>query len=124
MREAKRKRQQKKPRMPVVVKEALKALIDEAEERRLLLVAHGEKGSMALIEAWVVEADVVVGVWNDPSSKGGIGWYVIKGEYHLQAIAAENTAQDLNMVALPCIEIEQAVALQRCLQKLGQDGRQ
>ena len=70
-------------------------------------------GSMQPIEALLNANDIVFAVWQGADEPDGVGFRVVKGQRRLMAITTSNKAEPLKMTAIPCISLEQAVALQQ-----------
>lgn len=93
-----------------------------AEENRRLL-----DGTTDPVKQIIADADIVFGVWPDPTQPHGVGMHVIKGRRRLAAIAvAEHeaiaggmTSETLNWNAIPCASEEQAIAAQWILGEPG-----
>ena len=69
----------------------------------------------APIERLMNDHDVVVAVWQDPDEPDGVGTYVVKGRKLLAETHLSGQSRGVEWTAIPCIEYEQAVALEQML---------
>ena len=78
-----------------------------------------EGGTAHMEEVWKIldSADVVFGVWQDPTEPEGVGYLAIKGEHLLADVVAKETAHS-HINAISCREATEAYALHDlCLQR-------
>jgi hypothetical protein len=90
---------------------------DEAMRAHLRM----EGGNAHMDEVWKIidSADVVFGIWQDPTGPEGVGYLVIKGEHLLPDVVADGAARSHIINAISCQEAAQAYALHDlCLQRL------
>ena len=61
----------------------------------------------------VSDNDVVVGLFPDPAEPHGVGIYLIKGRGQLEALRAGGITEGLYCDAVPCVELEHAIAAEQ-----------
>jgi hypothetical protein len=97
---------------------------DDHFHRGLIAKANAAKAEMRgmdlqarynFVARVVAEAQVAVGVFPDPQEKDGFGHHLIKGRKELEASVANNATVKLMVAAIPCNDLEQAVATERVL---------
>jgi hypothetical protein len=71
------------------------------------------------IRAIVAAADVVACVWPNSAETKGVGVRIIKGQKAMAEFAASRQAHYLKIDAIPCRDLEHAVALQQVLGEPG-----
>ena len=67
-------------------------------------------GTTGPIKKLFDEAEIVVGVWQDPNEQHGVGYLVLKGEKLLRECFASGENLTARTTAIPCECYEQAVA--------------
>ena len=75
-----------------------------------LRAARSDSERFRMVMERVEKHDFVVAVWQDASERNGVGFRLIKGQQKLATIADES-AQLIGIVGLPCIDAEQAETL-------------
>ncbi|TIR21806.1 MAG: hypothetical protein E5X33_12130 [Mesorhizobium sp.] len=68
--------------------------------------------TMASVRRVMAKGEVVFGVWQDKSQPFGVGVRCVKGHNRLREIS-QGTEAKLRIVAIPCVEEAQAVALEQ-----------
>ena len=68
---------------------------------------------MAVIENIYAQNSVVFGVYPDETVAKGWGALLLKGKKKLRIVAESGQSAHLSVAAIPCVELEQAVALRR-----------
>ena len=61
----------------------------------------------------VERAQVAFGVWQDDKEPDGVGIYLIKGSREMQAATIEKQDVKFRTAAVPCVNLEEAVATRR-----------
>ncbi len=72
-----------------------------------------KKKHTALLKEIISGADLAVGVFNDASKLRGWDCFIIKGEQTLTEMTQNRTNRSLKIAAIPCRELEEAVAMKR-----------
>lgn len=72
-------------------------------------------GTTEPVKQIMASADIVYGVWQDNTQPDGFDWRVVKGQNTLAAIMQSGTTRNVQMNPVPCINAEQAMALQLVL---------
>jgi hypothetical protein len=88
-------------------------MIELANQRQLAMRGMSRRAAFRYVETIVADAEVVIGVWQDPSEPNGVGLHVIKGLRHLMTATASGEPARVSVEALPCIDREQAVAAEQ-----------
>lgn len=70
-------------------------------------------GTMTPVLKMVAAADLVFGVWPDPSSPYSADWMIIKGANRVREIVAAGMTAESRITAIPCSCAEQAEALRQ-----------
>lgn len=60
----------------------------------------------------VDSAEIVFGIWHDPTARYGVGYHVLKGVEHLQVMTATGKERSLTFNAVPCPDGDHASALE------------
>lgn len=74
------------------------------------------QAALAYVKNIIDNATIVFGVYQDAASLNAVGMHVIKGVRELQAVVTSGKTEQLDAAAIPCIDLEQAIAAE---QKLG-----
>jgi hypothetical protein len=90
-------------------REQLKHLASLAEANRKKFTA--EVNHADLLREVIEEADVVWGVWNDPTAAYGVDVALIKGHDRLMLIAQSPRPVATKVAAVPCRNVEEAEAM-------------
>jgi hypothetical protein len=88
-------------------------MIALANQRQLAMCGMSRRAAFRYVESIVADAEVVIGVWQDPREPNGVGLHVIKGLRHLMTAAASGEPARVSVEAVPCIDREQAVAAEQ-----------
>ena len=72
-------------------------------------------GTMRPVMEICDSADIVYGVYQDPSKAFGVGIRVVKGENLLREVVSSNTARECSTTAIKCVDAEQAEALRQMI---------
>jgi hypothetical protein len=88
-------------------------MTERANAHRDAMRGMSEQAAMKYVRQIIADNDVVVGVWQEPTARYKVGIHVIKGRQRLEAIMAARVAERLRSDAVPCIELEQAVAAEQ-----------
>ena len=100
--------------------EHLKQLVDMANANAKLFAAR-EASQLEVLKEIINSAEVVVGVWRDPSEPGGVGHHIIKGWRRMAATATEappgsvklTESQNVTVNAVRLANYDEALAAQR-----------
>ena len=63
-------------------------MIALANQRQLAMRGMSKRAAFRYVETIVADAEVVIGVWQDPSEPNGVGLHMIKGLWHLMTATA------------------------------------
>ena len=88
-------------------------MIALANQRQLAMRGMTKRAAFRYIETLVADAEVVIGLWQDPSEPNSVGLHVIKGLRHLMTAAASGEPPRVRVDAVPCIDRDQAVAAEQ-----------
>ena len=88
-------------------------MIALANQRQLAMRGMSKRAAFRYVETIVADAEVVIGVWQDPSEPNGVGLHVIKGLWHLITATASSEPPRVRVDAVPYIDREQAVAAEQ-----------
>ena len=88
-------------------------MIALANQRQLAIRGMSKRTAFRYVETIVADAEVVIGVWQDPSEPNGVGLHVIKGLWHLITATASSEPPRVRVDAVPYIDREQAVAAEQ-----------
>jgi len=88
-------------------------MIALANQRQLAMRGMTKRAAFRYIETIVADAEVVIGLWQDPSEPNSVGLHVIKGLRHLMTAAASGEPPRVRVDAVPYIDREQAVAAEQ-----------
>jgi hypothetical protein len=87
----------------------------EPKRRSLVELANANNermtGSAREVDAILQSADIVYAVWHDPSEPNGVGTLLIKGVNVLRDIIASGEERQVEVNAIKCMDINQALAL-------------
>ena len=86
------------------------ALAVMAEELRLALMPLNDIERAKLVTEIVRDSDMVFGVWLDDDEADGFGVQIIQGEAITPPLEGFETDDELNVAAIPCVGLEQALA--------------
>ena len=92
----------------------IRQLVEKANLNRHML-----DGSTDSVKDILAQSDVVIGVWQDTESPHGVGMHVIKGQRVLGEIMAGGKPINVKIDAIPCVNMEQAIACQDVLSEPG-----
>jgi len=92
-----------------------KQMTDKAHAHHEAMQGMSEKAAFRYIKNIITNADVMVGIRQDFAEPNGVGLHVIKGQRALAGIVASGEAERLRWEAVPCTEVEQAIATQNIL---------
>jgi hypothetical protein len=84
---------------------------ESLEQTRATFAKTNKKHHFDLLKQMLAEADLAFGVFNDAHDPRGVGMTIIKGEQALLAIQEEKTSANLKLIAIPCQEYEEAIAM-------------
>jgi hypothetical protein len=90
--------------------DTVRQLVEMASENQAQL-----DGTTAPVKRIFASHDVVWGVWQDHREPDGVGMRLIKGQSLLQRIVDRRQSEQVRMTAIPCDNLEHAVAAQRAL---------
>ena len=85
-------------------------LVQQATKHAKVMASMSAKGAFDYVQEIINNNDLVYGVFVDDTYPDGIGVYPIKGRRHFEAIMASGVSEELRTEALPCNDLEQAVA--------------
>jgi hypothetical protein len=88
-------------------------MIALANQRQLAMRGMSKRAAFHYVETIVADAEVVIGVWQDPSEPNGVGLHVIKGLRQVMTATASGEPPRVRVDAVPCIDREQAVAAEQ-----------
>jgi hypothetical protein len=93
----------------------VRAFAEQANKQQVAMRGMTSKERFQHVKAILAENDVVVGVFQEPTVPYGVGTSLIKGEETLERIMKSGVAERLRVNAIPCIDLEQAVAARKVL---------
>ena len=88
-------------------------MIALANQRQLAMRGMSKRAAFHYVETIVADAEVVIGVWQDPSEPNGVGLHVIKGLRHLMTATASGEPPRVRVDAVPYTDREQALAAEQ-----------
>ena len=88
-------------------------MIALANQRQLAIRGMSKRAAFRYVETIVADAEVVIGVWQDPSEPNGVGLHVIKGLRHLMSATVSVEPPRVRVDAVPCVDRDQAVAAEQ-----------
>ena len=111
-----------KPRREIEMNDFLARIVAMANANDEAMRAHlrMEGGTAHMEEVWKIldSADVMFGIWQDPTEPEGVGYLAIKGEPLLADVVAKGAAHSHIINAISCQEAAVAYALHDlCLQR-------
>lgn len=95
----------------------LKELAKRADENRVALSGLSPRAQMAEIERQALFGEIVICVWADAARPSGIDLQVIRGLELMRQAAGGKTPQEFITAVIPCVDMEQSIALERHLRK-------
>jgi hypothetical protein len=93
--------------MPDLSKELAATIVEMANDNQSRITED-----FATVQALIDSHDVAFAVWQDRSQPYGVDYIVIKGVQLLAEVQASGMTRRARMTAIPCINAEQAMALQ------------
>lgn len=90
------------------------------ETGKALGAAPNDRARFKIVKRLVKDADIVFGIWQDPAAKGGVNYLLVKGNQMAREVVADKHAISARVVAIPCIDADQATAL---MQEFGEADR-
>ncbi|CAJ0857101.1 hypothetical protein AMST5_00983 [freshwater sediment metagenome] len=96
--------------IPRELETQIRTLAKEANALRVRMAAMSDAERFKMVKGLVDAHRVAIGIYPDADEPLGVGAHIIKGVNILADIAMGDKAVTLDVVAIPCIELEQAIA--------------
>jgi hypothetical protein len=90
-------------------------MVDLANQHQENMRGATPKEALEYIKRTIDRATCVFGIYPDVTEPDGVGMDIIKGEREVQAVVASGYNQDMAATAIPCIDLEQAIAAKQAL---------
>jgi hypothetical protein len=90
--------------------ELLRQMTDVANRHQEAMRGMSEREAGTYVKRTIGAATIVVGIFADAGSPNGVGMHVIKGSRELQVVIASGQPDQFLIDAIPCVELEQAIA--------------
>jgi hypothetical protein len=88
-------------------------LVETANRNQDLMRGMTSKQMGKFVKGLIDTNDVAWGVFGDSAFRDGVGVYLIKGKNALGTVVASGQPEALRITAIPCVELEQAVAAEK-----------
>jgi hypothetical protein len=91
-------------------------------KRHMTDIANGHQEAMqgmtkrqagSYVKDIINAATIVFGIYTDVVSPDGVGMHIVKGVREMQVVVASGESDQFVMSAIPCISMEQAIAVSR-----------
>jgi hypothetical protein len=92
-----------------------RVMVDKANRHREAMQHMCGGQALQYVEGIIEGAAIVLGVFPDAESSDGVGMHIIKGLREVQSVMASGRAESFAMDAVPCIDLEQAIAARQVL---------
>ncbi|WP_029585867.1 hypothetical protein [Bradyrhizobium sp. URHD0069] len=93
--------------------EFLRQMTDISNRHQQAMQGMSEREAGTYVKRTIDAATIVVGIFADAGSPNGVGMHVIKGSRELQVVIASGQPDQFLIDAIPCMELEQAIAAER-----------
>jgi hypothetical protein len=90
-------------------------MVEIANRHQEAMQGMNSRAAGAYVRDAIANAPIMFGVYQDLGEPNGVGMHVIKGKRELQVSVASNETIQTRIDAVPCIELEQAIAAEQVL---------
>jgi uncharacterized Zn-finger protein len=116
MGEAKRKAQRQAGRAAEIEREHEQfrcEMTEMANQHHEAMQGMTEREAADYVKGVIGSATIVYGVYQDAEAPNGVGLHIIKGKREMQVGVASRETIQVRVAAIPCIELEQAIAAEQ-----------